>query len=230
MLEYLSKLIETYDYSAVKQFHAIPLPDQYTSKYTWKHDNNGYTVSHENTSCYIDKSTGIVHKLSCLYSENDYVKHLMLYDLSSRYNYRIEIPLHSEYVLIKGKSYLYTIVQRPNKQLGIDYNLDILNDRVNNEYFVEFIDNSVPLFKALYTVGEAFNNMLPSVFILPTKRLRDDQGYFYFDFKKWHHPKNTYIRDNSDSLMYMINYCIHSGIDLDRDYLKQHINNSWTIE
>lgn len=230
MLDYLSNLIENYNYESVKQFHNIPLPYSYDSKYVWGHSNTGYTLNNEYTSCYIDKATGFVYKLSCLYSNDDFDKHKLLYRLTEKYNYRIEIPRHSETVTIKDKQYLYTVVQRPNNQIGIDYHLDIVNNRVNNDYFIEFIDSTVPLFKALFEVDNVFKTGLPSVFILPTKRLRDDVGYFYFDFKKWHHPKNKYMLDNSNNLLYQINYCNNNGIKLDTEYLKQHIINTWTIE
>lgn len=230
MLDYLSNLIVNYDYERAKQFHNIPLPYNYDSKYIWSHNDNGYTISHEYTSCYIDKSNGFVYKLSCLYSEDDFDKHKLLYRLTEKYNYRIEIPRHSEFILINNIRYLYTVVERPNNQVGIDYHLDIVNNRVNNDYFIEFIDSTVPLFKALFEVDRVFKSGLPSVFILPTKRLRDDKGYFYFDFKKWHHPKNKYITDNTNNLLYQINYCNNNGIKLDTEYLKQHIENTWTIE
>lgn len=230
MLEYLSNLIVNYNYENAKQFHNIPLPNNYDSKYIWSHNDNGYTISHEYTSCYIDKSNGFVHKLSCLYSEDDFDKHKLLYRLTEKYDYRIEIPRHSEFVLINNIRYLYTVVERPNNQVGIDYHLDIVNDKVNNDYFIEFIDSSVPLLKALFEVDRVFKTGLPSVFILPTKRLRDDKGYFYFDFKKWHHPKNKYITDNTNNLLYQINYCNNNGIKLDTEYLKQYIENTWTIE
>ncbi len=230
-LAYLSDLIKSHNHNLVKTFHKVELPNKDICKYIWQHDNDGYTIYNSNTACFIDKNSGFIYKLSNAYADNDFEKHCTLYDIRHKFGYRIEIPKHAEVIVMNNKKYLYTVVLRPNSQIGLDYHIDIACGKVNTDYFIEFVDTAVPLLHGLFEIGRRFNSGLPEVFILPTKRLHDDIGYFFFDFKRWKHPKNKYIVDNIDNLIYMMNYCNkNAGTSIDVEQVTHYIKKSWIIE
>ena len=121
------------------------------------------------------------------------------------------------------------ILQRPNYEIGEDFQLDLFRGLVNKEYFINFINESKkPLFY-LKLLDDKFNLGVPEVRFPVTRRLRDSKGYFWADFKQWNIPFDVFIDKQFMDLDFVLNI-LKLNFNLsnnDIDYIKKYAEEVW---
>ena len=227
MKEYLVNLIKNWKQTEADEFHSNCLRDDAEGRYIWFYDDTGTTIYRDITAVHID-NTGKCCKLTQVYNNHDWAAFTKLYEIAQDNSFRIEIPLtHS---LIENK-YLYSEVQRPGYQIGLDFQYDLFENIVDEQYFRSYIDQATVLGQKLKQVVESISGCgYPMVGIPPTKRLRDQEGYFWSDFKKWSINENEFkdrlINDLSVNLFYMEN---NFGKLSYKDDIKKYAEQKWNL-
>lgn len=227
MKEYLLNLIKNWTQTKADVFHSNCLRDDAEGRYIWFYDDTGTTIYRDITAVHID-NTGKCCKLTQVYNNHDWSAFTKLYEVSQDHSFRVEIPL--EYTLIENK-YLYSEVQRPGYQIGLDFQYDLFENIVDEQYFISYIDQATVLGQNLKKVVKSISGCgYPMVGIPPTKRLRDQEGYFWSDFKKWSVNENDFkdrlINDLSVSLFYIEN---NFGKISYKDDIKKYAEQQWNL-
>jgi hypothetical protein len=226
----LDLLINQIANSDIDAFHnAIIIPEN-INKFIWDDTDDGYSITSENRTIYIDKNNSKVYTLTSSYHKNDYEKYVMLHELSTKYGYRIEIPIDCQYIKLDNTNFMYSVLQRPNNEIGQNYSYDVLKKRVNTEYFIKFVDDATPIFKGLYDVAEQFNTGLPLNGITPATMLRDSMGAFFYNIlHNWSAPSIPFISSMIDDTLYQINYTnTVNGKLVDEDTVHNYMIEKWT--
>lgn len=207
MKEYLLKLIKNWSQSDADKFHSHCDRDDIEGRYIWHYDDNGITIYRDITAVNIS-NTGKVCKLTKEWKDYEWKAFTQLYNLSvDTKEFRVETPIEHSVI---DTGLFYSEVQRPQHEIGLDFQYDILENNINKEYYLDYIDQTVILFRYLKRVVNSINGCgYPEVGIPPTKRLRDSKGYFWSDFKKWNLSeqdfKNRIKNDLNVSLFYIEN-------------------------
>jgi len=196
------------------------------SPHIWTNTEEYHSLTSKKSCIIISTSDYMVYRLDSFFEQKDFEKVKELYTISSAYNFRIEKPIMSEVIILNSIPFLYAVYQRP--EFGEDYSYDIGIKSVDTDYFIEFVDSSTPLLCGLMEIGKNFNTGLPVGMIGPGKRLRDSQGYFFYDLVKWYSPHNTYIEKNIEDLLYQIDFSnITNGNIINKNIVQQYMSVTW---
>jgi hypothetical protein len=184
MKEHLVKLLKNWNQKDADSFHSHCERDSIEGRYLWFYDETGTTIYRDITAVHISNSGKCCKLTESNWKQDEWSAFLQLYELSqNEKSFRIEIPITSS---ITEDNFFYSEVQRPAYQIGLDFQYDLFEKNLNEDYFVQYIDQTVILFKNLKKVISSLDGIgFPMVGIPPTKRLRDKDGYFWSDFKKW---------------------------------------------
>lgn len=178
----LIEKIENWSPTKVNDFHnGYTRRHRYDGQYLWEYLTDGVIIWRDIGAHYIS-NTGEVIKISTWFRENDWFMHNQMYQQKS---FRVEIPIESKFVSIKGQQYLYTRVQRPNYELGRDFQLDLFDNLVNADYFIEFIDDVLIPITVMKELTSMHNVGMPEVRFPVSRRIRDSKGHFWADLKQW---------------------------------------------
>ena len=236
--EYLEKLLSTWNQEKADAFHSNCTRDDTEGRYIWNYDENvfsrhkGVTIHRDVTAIHISL-TGTVYKLTkqWQFTEHDWPAFLQLHKLSQKSkDFRTEIPIENEIIMNPNDDDLFfSVVQRPCHQVGLDFQYDIFENNVDEKYFIEYIDQAVILFKNLKTVVDSIPNCgFPEVGIPPTKRLKDEEGYFWADFKKWNTSELGFrdrMKNDLNSMLFYLEYNL-GKLDF-TDTVKQYAEKQW---
>jgi hypothetical protein len=145
-------------------------------KYIWEKHTNGWLL-YRDTDAKFFSDSGTIYKLSKISNINDWISHEKLYSVTT---VAMEKPVHYE----DFDEYNFTIVQRPNNQLGESFSESMLLGKVNKGYVVSMIDSHKELFNAI-----KISNKYP----VPPKWCLNSNGGFWTDFKYWKYTEAEYI-------------------------------------
>jgi len=162
------------------------------SPYLWGNTSNGFFLYTANRAVFLENDTGKVYRIRQLTSTSliEYRKHKLLSTLATT---RMDMPIHYEEFEIKGRPWVYTIVQRPNKQLGSSYFITCgLAGNDATEFFNRFINEHVNLLTLFPKVVNELGDGLPE-YCEAVKYWEDDKGLFATDFKYWSTPSEGFI-------------------------------------
>jgi len=228
MKEYLLKLIKNWNQADADRFHSNCTRDGIEGRYIWHYDDTGITIYRDITAVHISM-TGKVCKLTKEWKSNEWRAFSQLYNLSEDgKDFRTEIPLNNS---ITETGMFYCEVQRPNYEIGLDFQYDIFENNINEKYFIDYIDQTVVLFRNLKKVVTSIDEIgYPEVGIPFTKRLRDERGYFWSDFKKWNYSEKQFkermLNDLSVSIFYLEN---NIGKLAYKEKIKNYAVESWSM-
>lgn len=230
MLEVLKDKVLSWTQQKADTFHNFTFRDSIEGCYIWESDKDGLYLYRDVTSTYLQYN-GTVYKISKWFEDHDWQMHCRLYEECLKKNIRIDIPLHSETFTMLDSKWIYLVVQRPNNEIGNDIYLDIFNNNISNDYFLEYIDQAAILTEIFKNLSLMYNFGCPEVGIPPTKRLRDNNGFFWVDFKRWKLDLNKFIDRNLNDIVGITSY-INKNIptfDLNVDMIKKHSEKQWNI-
>lgn len=228
MKDYLVDLIKNWNQADADRFHSNCTRDNIEGRYIWNYDDTGITIYRDITAVHIS-TTGKICKLTKEWKSNEWRAFSQLYNLSEdSKDFRTEIPLNN---LITETGMFYCEVQRPNYEIGLDFQYDIFENNINEKYFIDYIDQTVILFRNLKKVVTSVDEIgYPEVGIPFTKRLRDEKGYFWSDFKKWNYSENQFkermLNDLSVSIFYLEN---NIGKLAYKEKIKDYAIESWSM-
>lgn len=186
----LIEKIKSWTQESANQFHNnYNRRHKHDGQYLWEQVSDGMIIWRDIGAHYIS-NRGEVLKISLWYSNIDWDMHLQMHHYSLQTNkFRVEIPLESKIIIINNQEFLLTRVQRPNYELGHDFQLDLFNDKVNLDYFIQFINDSVHPISYMKTL-----NQLPEVRFPVSRRIFDSKGHFWADLKQWRIPYDQFIK------------------------------------
>ena len=185
MKKILLDKINSWSIERVNIFHQYSkeFPEKY---HIWEKTYNGMYMIRDTGCHFFNHTTGVIYKLTNSYEINDWVNHTRLYNLIKKNNdCRIDIPLLHDFFEHNNKIYFYTEIKRPNSEMGVDVVYDMINDNIDSDYIMEYIDNVETISKYLKILYNEYGTKLTSVPKGLTHRLRDSNGYFWKDFKSW---------------------------------------------
>ena len=227
MKEHLVKLLKNWNQNDADLFHSHCERDEIEGRDLWFYDETGTVIYRDITAVHIS-NTGKCCKLTKLeWNMSEWDAFVKLYELSqTEKNFRIEIPITSS---VTEDNFFYSEVQRPAFQVGLDFQYDLFENNIDKKYFIEYIDQTVVLLKNLKKVVSGIDGIgFPQVGIPPTKRLRDKDGYFWSDFKRWRLTEQEFIDRMKNDLSVTFFYIKNNLGELPyQDELKQYAEKQW---
>ena len=172
---------------------------------------------------------GKVCKISTRFYNHDWDMHCRIYDRILKYNdCRIEIPLNQQTILDNTNKLSYTEVQRPGLEFGSVFTDDIANNKLDNNYFLDYIDQAAIVIDHLKNISVNYNTGVPIELLVPYKRNQDKFGFFWTDFKEWSASIKEFKRRKIFTLYYILTSLNNTFLDkkniMDYATLKWKIN------
>ena len=180
MLDFLLDKIQNYN---DPQLHSINQGEYYID-----YLDQGILLSGPG-SVVLFSNDGKIFRLGNRVNANDWNMHCALYEtLIDNSSIRIEIPLSRE--VTQGMD--FTIIQRPNNQLGINFIDEIYLNNIDQTYFIDYVDQVSDMLYYIAPLVKKLELGYPTDLLAPFKRNKDDIGYFWIDFKRWNLNPSTF--------------------------------------
>lgn len=199
--------------------------------YIWEKDNNGFFI-YRNTGAHYCSNRGMVYILTSSRNPNDWNSHVLFYEhIKNNSLCRIDVPIEYQKVILNNKIFHYIVFERPNKEYGRDYHQDIFDNKVNDQYFLQFIEDSSHIIKELVVCNTLHDTKFPNLGLTIFKRNFDSKSHFWIDFKYWDSSYESFIAQTYNTLEEIIFYLQYNSIG---KYNKEHILNTareiWNME
>ena len=185
----------------------------YMPRFNIERDDNGYFYTSDTLTSYCDLRTGEIFRIRKFWEEKDWLCYNQLYQRGLEIGFRIDVPLHREFVDVLGTTWEYVELKSPGNDYGKNYNDDVFtwpelingitpNPDITDEfrqqvtaYYKDFVDQVGVIIKEAKNI--AIENMcgLPLGLSYIFNRYRDDQGFFWSDFDQF-----TWTKTGSDVL------------------------------
>lgn len=198
-------------------------------KYIWENTSDGMFVTRDNSAHFIGFN-GIVYRLTKRYNLNDWKMHELLYDECVKNNIRCDIPIESKLIDFNNATLQYSIVQRPNHQLGNDYFKDILDGKISTEYFIKYINQVHEVLYCVRNIKQFNNDNCPGNRFTVYHRAEDSIGHFWYDIKNWFMPYEQFLQENFKDFNNMLHYLKHNNVIVDIDLLSSTANKLWITD
>ena len=229
MLDILKEKISAWSIERANTFHnnlSRNNHDSHNGNYIWEHTKDGIYLTRQN-SAYFLGFNGIIYKLSNLFHEHDWKMNTLLYNHCINKGVRMDMPIECSYLEFNGVYLQYSIVHRPNYQLGDDYNKQLFLEQVDTDYFLNFIDDATRILYIVKEVSKENNNLCPSVGFTVFHRNMDSLGYFWLDLKKWVLPYDKLVDRQFTDLEDIALYAKHNIITIDTDKIFNYAREQW---
>jgi hypothetical protein len=211
MIEQLLEKIKSWSQETADRFHNFTDRDAIEGRYVWESTNNGFFLYRDIGSYYFSND-GKVYLLTKWSNENDWIMHTNFYKLIKDTSCRIDIPVTHQIVKVDTDIFYYKEFVRPNYQYGRDYHIDIFNGIVDQKYFEKFIEDAYEIIYYLNQANIKQSIMLPEVGISVFKRMYDNIGHFWIDFKRWKLTPEEFIRVSINNLNTTIFYLEYNNL------------------
>jgi hypothetical protein len=231
MKDQLIKKLLLWTPDLANKFHSYTTRDNIEGCYIWDRADNGVFL-YRNTGVHFCSNAGKIYVLTSRGKETDWNSHLQLYNMlkESKSSCRIDIPIFQETVIINGVLYFYKEFSRPGNEYGRDYHLDILDNKVNDQYFSKYIDDAAILISNLKSLHIKSKQLMPNVGLSTFKRLTDSRGIFWIDFKAWDLPFNKFLEVSLTTLDVSIWYLEYNEIGkYNRSLLVKEAEQKWNL-
>lgn len=199
----------------------------------WSDDSIGIYFTKENHA-HLLSYDGFIYKLSDIFYSidgylHDWEMHNIIYKECEKYNIRIDIPISCEVIEFKGKNMQYSIVQRPNNELGDDFGKDYLTGKLDTGYFIDYVDQTVILHECLKKVMAQTDGLrlLPEDGFHVLARNRDSIGYFWKDVKRCVSTYEKLVRTEYANLNMAIDIGKQNINDIDKDRILNYAAKMW---
>ena len=232
MIEILQNKILNWSLSKADEFHSHLIRDPREGKYIWEHTDKGIYLT-RNGSCHFIGFDGIIHKLTDQYREHDFIMHQRLLKMCSQFNIRLDIPLEHRFIEVGPHDnivvpkLLYSVVKRPNSELGRDYFADVLEDRVNTDYLIEYVEETGRIISIIKDLVKYSNGLAPACRFTVFHRNTDSVGHFWFDIKKWFMPYNEFLDYHYKDLNILTDYLLLHNKIIDKTKIINVAENIW---
>jgi len=231
MLNILKEKITNWSRGTADSFHNYLPRDNHVNhdgNYIWEHTSEGIYLTRHNSAIFLGFN-GIIYKLTTFFYQNDWAMHNKLYSHCIINNIRMDIPIECSYINFNDVNLQYSVVHRPNYQLGDDYNKDLLLEQVDTEYYFNFIDDAAAILSIVKQVSEENDYLCPSVGFNLFHRNRDKLGYFWVDLKKWALPYDKLLDRQFTDLQDITLYAKQVVKDIDTKKIFDYAEKKWNI-
>lgn len=220
----------TWSLKTTDQFHNFAIRGNSDGLYTWEKDINGFYMIRNQGIIYCS-ADGIVYILTMARNTEDWKSHLLLYEQTKNSSCRIDVPVEYEELYIGNMTMYYMIFERPNREIGIDYHCDVFDGKVNDQYFLQFIEDASVLINELKKCNQKYGTLFPELGVTIFKRVVDSKGCFWIDFKRWKNNYQSFIQRTYDTLNTVIFYLEYNNIGVyDKELILKIAKEKWNIE
>lgn len=232
MIDILSEKLANWSQEEADMFHNNLVRDSLEGKYIWEHTVEGIFLKRNGSSHFIGFN-GVIHKLTDQYREHDFIMHQRLLDKCVNLNIRLDIPLEHKFIEfgphknVTQSKLLYTVVKRPNNELGQDYLIDVLEGKVDTNYILDYIAQTHDVINVVKSLLEYSNGLAPACRFTVFHRNRDSLGYFWYDIKKWFMPYSEFLDTHFVDLQTILGYLKLHNVAIDEHKIKQLIEKTW---
>ena len=186
-------------------------------------DVGHYYVS-ERLVYFCDLTNGKIYRIRKDWAEQDWKCYTRLYEIGlASGNFRIDIPLSHETVMILDEVWEYAELQSPGQNYGKNYSHDVfqwpeltngvvVNSNISEEYkdsvkqyYLDFIDQSVEILASAKQIAVDEMCGIPLGLAYIFNRYQDGQGYFWSDFDQF-----TWTRTGTDVLNDALVYLVRT--------------------
>jgi hypothetical protein len=174
-----------------------------SEKYIWEVNNNCYLFYRSHTVYYFEN--GFIHRLSHRNKRNDWILINELYKISQDRSYRMDIPIEEKIYNMNGIDFQYTIVQRPNKEIGMSPKHSHVLGLIDYNFLKNYIDQSIDIMRDIKHVDKN-NGMIgtPDIGSVLSKVVTDSFGLVWIDIKDWTLPFDMHVKKTDGMLNYSL--------------------------
>lgn len=174
-----------------------------TEKYIWEITEDSYLFYRSHTAYYF--KDGNVHRLSRNIKKNDWFLFNKLYEISQDRSYRIDIPIKKENIHINGTEFLYTVIQRSNKEWGLDTRHRHTLGLNDYQFLYDYINQSTEMMNDIKYIDERYNmGGTPDIGSILSKIVTDSVGTTWIDCKDWILPYDQHVKKTYGILSYYL--------------------------
>lgn len=166
-------------------YNGLALYHDRNMKYAIERDDTGYFLTQKDSATYFDLTNGKIWRIDKRWYDKDWECNVAMYNKSTTGGFLVDTPILHDYIDVDGVNCLYTEVQRPFGNLGVDSNMDISEDRINLDYIKEWIDHASIVLTAMKDVAKDVGAGYPRNGLLITHRIRVEDKYSWKTFKRW---------------------------------------------
>lgn len=232
MLDILKEKILNWSINDADVFHNHLIRDNVEGKYIWEHTNDGIFLT-RNGSCHFIGFNGYIYKLTVQFADRDFEMHKKLLDACEKVNIRLDIPLEYNFVEIEElkntirTKLLYSVVKRPNNELGQDYHADFYEGKIDTDYILEYIEQSNQIIIIVKSLSRYSRGLVPITRFSINHRNHDSLGYFWYDIKKWLSPYSRFLDMHFYDLKVLLRHLKLGNIPIDESKINQMVDRTW---
>jgi hypothetical protein len=228
MLDILIEKFDNWTLDARNKFHNNSVIGTGDSNYIWESDVNGFYIIRDIGAIYVNNS-GEIHAFTMTGSVGEWQSHELFYkQTNSNPLCRFDIPISFTEIEHNGYIMFYKIYHRPNKQQGIDYHQHLLDEKVNNSYFLEYIDDASIMKEEFKRFHMNTGLLIPKLGASVIRRRYDAKGYFWADLKYWEANFSEYIETSLKTLNIVVDFLNYNKLaNLDKDMLLDQAKEKW---
>lgn len=171
--------------------------DNPLTHYLWESNADGSFLYRNNgiDAIHFFTKDGRVHKITDRFTKSDFENHQRLYQLSQNSkNFRMDVPISCEFIMHNDKEFMYSIVERPNKEHGDRIFDKIFNKTLTGADLMQYIDDV----EILLTHLKSLNCLLPDVGLDIILQSKDSVGHYWADFKIWDRSYEDFVNKTID--------------------------------
>jgi len=197
-------------------------------KYSIDREIDGVFLIKRNKFVIFFHKDGIVYKLTEKWKDKDWSLHCHLYEKTiNQNNFLIDIPISSTNIHRNHKIFNLSIVQRPGNSYGISFINDCINNQINNQYFLDYIDQTYIGIMHLNFIRKKYDSGVPIDIFDIYQRYQNHLGYFWVDFKEWDHPIENLIDKKIKTLYSVLNTV--NNYELDKNLIMHKAESQWKL-
>lgn len=228
----LDKLIKKFDDWSIEKrnsFHNNSVLGSLDSNYIWYTEDDGFYIIRDQGSIYVGNN-GEVHSFTLNGSEQEWQSHILFYKQTSNNPLcRFDIPIKFQTLEHKDTEMFYKIYYRPNKQQGKDYHQYLFENKVDNEFVSQYIDDASILLSEFKKFTIDNNLSLPSLGASIVRRRYDERGHFWIDLKNWSISYDDYVQISIETLSNIIKFSNYNKLtNLDEEKIINKSREKWT--
>ena len=106
----------------------------------------------------------------------------------------MDVPISCEFIMHNDKEFMYSIVERPNKEHGDRIFDKIFNKTLTGADLMQYIDDV----EILLTHLKSLNCLLPDVGLDIILQSKDSVGHYWADFKIWDRSYEDFVNKTID--------------------------------
>lgn len=165
--------------------------DESQTPYKWLKAPDGIFIWRD-IKAFFFKDDGTVYKLALHENADDWCFHTHLYNqVKNDPRCMIERPIYTRTLTMNSLLYSYSIVTRPNNELGSDIFQCWINNKLTTAYMLKMVSDTTVLLDHCKSMMTYYTGQFPS---FAPKYGTNSQSVFWFDFKYCTQDLDSFIK------------------------------------